>query len=67
LLVGLKGPKGDLLGIGILCNIDLKRRTIKVYTPVKETVKSIHIGEVRLSMNGKEIECPVDLSLRLES
>lgn len=62
ILVGLKDSKGDLLGIGVLCCVDPKRKVAKVYTPVNEAVTSIHLGEVRLTVNGKEIEYPVTLN-----
>ncbi|KYH40639.1 MAG: hypothetical protein AYL32_010670 [Candidatus Bathyarchaeota archaeon B26-2] len=57
-LLGLKDSKGNLLGIGILCNIDPKRRVMRVYTRVTETVSSIQVGEVKLNTDGKEIEYP---------
>ncbi|RJS79910.1 hypothetical protein CW711_01585 [Candidatus Bathyarchaeota archaeon] len=63
-LLGLKDSRGNLLGIGVLCNIDPKRRIIRVYTRVTGTVSSIHIGEVRLNTEGKEIEYPSGKSLK---
>jgi len=55
LLVGLEDEKDEFLGIGILCSIDLERRTMKVYTPVTQPTPTIHIGRVRLDKSGKEI------------
>jgi len=55
LIVGLEDEKGEFLGIGISCSIDLERRTIKVYTPVNERAKIIRLGQIRLDKNGKEI------------
>jgi len=55
LLVGLEDEKGEFLGIGIICSIDLERRTIKVYTSVSQQAKVIHTGRIRLDKSGKEI------------
>ncbi len=55
LLVGLEDEKGVLLGLGILCSIDLERKSVKVYTPVNQKVGGIYIGQVKLNKDGKEI------------
>ncbi len=54
-LVGLEGSAGKFLGIGILHFIDLKKRILKVYTPVRGIIQTIHIGRVRLSLDGNEL------------
>jgi polynucleotide 5'-kinase involved in rRNA processing len=55
LLVGLHDENDMFLGIGILFRIDYERRIIQVYTPVTTKVSSIHVGQVKLDKQGKEI------------
>ncbi|MFQ6095778.1 MAG: Clp1/GlmU family protein [Candidatus Bathyarchaeia archaeon] len=55
LLVGLEDREGRFLGIGILSAINHDRRTLKVYTSVREPSPRIVLGEVRLSFGGNEI------------
>lgn len=54
LLVALRDAKENLLGIGVLCGVDYRRRTIKVYTPVDKTTSTISISQIRLDEKGKE-------------
>ena len=53
-LVALRDAKENLLGIGVLCGVDYRRRTIKVYTSVDKTISTISISQIRLDENGKE-------------
>jgi polynucleotide 5'-hydroxyl-kinase GRC3/NOL9 len=55
LLVGLQDEQSKLLGIGILCGVDYKRRVLKIYTPINENVSTIHFGQIKLDENGREI------------
>jgi len=55
LLVALHDKDENFLGIGILQEIDYDRRTLKVYTPVKAKVASIHVGQIKLDKTGKEL------------
>jgi len=55
LLVGLQDERGKFLGIGILCGVDYKRKTMKIYTPVSENVSTIRFGQIKLDKNGREI------------
>jgi polynucleotide 5'-kinase involved in rRNA processing len=55
LLVGLHGKEKNFLGLGILQEIDYKRMILKVYTPVKRDVASIHVGQIKLDKTGKEL------------
>jgi len=55
LLVGLQGKRGKFLGIGILCEVDYRRRVMKVCTPVNENVSAIRFGQIKLDENGREI------------
>jgi len=55
LLVALHDVKEDFLGIGIVEAIDYERRVIRVYTPVREGVASLHLGRVKLDRKGREI------------
>lgn len=54
-LMGLEDSEGNLLGIGILCCLDFEKRTIKLYTSVNASAPTIHIGQVKLDLNRKEI------------
>jgi polynucleotide 5'-kinase involved in rRNA processing len=55
LLVALHGEKENFLGIGIVEGIDYERRTIRVYTPVRKNVASLHLGRVKLDKTGREL------------
>lgn len=54
LLVALHDKNECFLGIGVLEAIDYERRLVKVYTPVKNNVSSIHMGRINLDKTGKE-------------
>ena len=53
LLVGLYNDR--YLGCGLLENIDLEKRVIEIKTPVKEDIKRIEFGEIKLDENYKEV------------
>lgn len=55
LLVALHDKNEGFLGIGVLEAIDYERRVVKVYTPVKSNVLSVHVGQIKLDKIGKEI------------
>lgn len=55
LLVGLHDEEEKFLGIGVLNRIDYERRILLVYTPVTTNITSIHVGQVKLEKQGKEI------------
>ncbi len=55
LLVGLKDEEDIFLGIGILHEIDYKRKTLKIYTPVSEKVSMLCFGQIKLNKNFREI------------
>jgi len=55
LLVGLKDEKDIFLGIGILHEVDYKRKTLKIYTPVSEKVSMMCFGQIKLNKNFREI------------
>jgi len=55
LLVALHSKEENFLGIGILQEIDYEHRVLKVYTRVKSSVSSIHIGQIKLDRTGKEL------------
>lgn len=54
LLVALCDNDERVLGIGVLQEIDYERRIIKVYTPVRNDVASIHVGQIKIDRTGKE-------------
>lgn len=55
LLVALHDVEENFLGIGVLEGIDYERRVVRVYTPVREGVASLHLGSVKLDKKGGEI------------
>jgi len=55
LLVALHDVNEVFLGIGVLEGIDYERRVVRVYTPVREGVASLHLGRVKLDRKGREI------------
>jgi polynucleotide 5'-hydroxyl-kinase GRC3/NOL9 len=55
LLVGLKDEEDKFLGIGILTEVDYKRRILKIYTPVSEKVSLLCFGQIKLDKNFREI------------
>jgi polynucleotide 5'-hydroxyl-kinase GRC3/NOL9 len=55
LLVGLKDEEDTFLGIGILHEVDYKRRVLKVYTPVSEKVSMMCFGQIKLDKNCREV------------
>ncbi len=55
LLVGLHDEEERFLGVGILNKIDYGRHVIQVYTPVNVNIASIHVGQVKLDRQGREI------------
>jgi polynucleotide 5'-kinase involved in rRNA processing len=55
LIASLKDANGKFLGIGVLQGIDYRRRAIKIYTPVKGEIHTVHIGQVKLDREGREI------------
>lgn len=55
LLVALQDIRGDFLGIGVLCEIDYKRRVMKVYTPISKNISTVCVGQIKLDKRGREI------------
>jgi polynucleotide 5'-hydroxyl-kinase GRC3/NOL9 len=55
LLVGLKDEEDNFLGIGVLHEVDYKRKTLKVYTPVSKKPHLICFGQMKLNKNFREI------------
>jgi len=55
LLVALQDAPGNFLGIGVLCEVDYRRRVMKVYTSVSENASSILVGQMKLDKRGGEI------------
>jgi len=51
----LIGVNGDMLGIGLLAEINLRKNTLKIFTPVREQLKKIIISGIILSIFGEEI------------
>ncbi len=55
LIVALKDSLSRFLGIGVLSEINHRNGAIKVFTPVREKVASISIGQIKLDKSGREI------------
>jgi len=55
LLVALHDATESFLGIGVLQEIDYERRVVKVFTPVRNGVVSLHVGRVKLDRQGREV------------
>ncbi|MFN3652163.1 MAG: Clp1/GlmU family protein [Armatimonadota bacterium] len=57
LLVGLVGPEGHLLEIGLLQGVNFERAVFSVLTPVRSVgeVGQLHFGRLRLRPDGSEI------------
>lgn len=55
LIVGLHDEKSKFLGIGVMCGIDYRRKVMKISTPVAQGVATVHIGNVRLDDDCREI------------
>ena len=55
-LVGLKDSDGNLMGIGIILGVDLKKNVVKLYTPVEGVISTVHVGQLVLDKMGREVE-----------
>lgn len=54
LLTGLYDSKRKFLGIGVVQEIDYRRRTLKILTPVPRNIAIASVGKVKLDKNMKE-------------
>ncbi|PVX25993.1 MAG: hypothetical protein CW691_02855 [Candidatus Bathyarchaeum sp.] len=54
LLVGLEDEENNFLGIGVLREVDYKRKAMKIYTPVSKKVSTLCFGQIKLNKNFKE-------------
>jgi polynucleotide 5'-hydroxyl-kinase GRC3/NOL9 len=55
LLAALYDAEKRFLGIGVLQEIDLTRKILKISTPVAEEISAVNIGKVKLDKNLREI------------
>jgi len=55
LLMALYNGKREFLGIGILQELDFRRKIMKILTPVSQGISIASIGKIRLDKNFKEI------------
>jgi polynucleotide 5'-hydroxyl-kinase GRC3/NOL9 len=58
LLVALEDSQNNFLGIGVIRGVNYKRKTIRVYTPVTSEISTVHVGQVRLDKELKEVISP---------
>ena len=56
LLVAVNDKDSRFLGIGIIEEMDYRRRVLKVFTNVKKGITSINVGQIKLDKSGKELE-----------
>jgi polynucleotide 5'-hydroxyl-kinase GRC3/NOL9 len=63
LITGLYDKEGRFIGIGVIEEIDYKRRVLKIHTPCQQTISMIKLGCVKLVESWKEVEkfpsCPL--------
>lgn len=63
LIVGLYNREGKFIGIGVIEEIDYKRRILKIHTPCQQTIGMVKLGCIRLVESWKEVEkfpgCPL--------
>jgi len=57
-IVGLLDREGFLLSIGVLKEVDARRRLARIYSPEVAELDSVEIGAVRISEAGEEIAEP---------
>ena len=55
LLVSLLDDKKRFLGLGVLVEVNYKKRTLRISTPVKGRASVVQFGRVKLNRNGEEI------------
>ena len=51
----MEDAQGKVLGFGTIHDVDYEKRSIRIYTPVEETVSKIRLGLIRLDREGNEI------------
>jgi len=63
LIAGLYGKEGKFIGIGVIEEIDYRRRILKIYTPCQQAIGMIKLGCIKLVESWKEVEkflsCPL--------
>lgn len=55
LLTALFDAQKKFLGIGVLREIDYRRKAMKIYTPISKNISIISLGKVKLDENFREI------------
>ena len=55
LMVSLYDANRKFLGIGLIKTLDYKRRTIKIYTSVKDEISIVKVGWVKVDEDGHEL------------
>ncbi|MDQ7032868.1 MAG: hypothetical protein Q9M37_09185, partial [Desulfonauticus sp.] len=55
LLVALFNASKNFLGMGILQEVDYRRKFIKILTPVSGEISVVNVGKVKLDKKFKEI------------
>ncbi|MBS7616006.1 hypothetical protein KEJ45_02250 [Candidatus Bathyarchaeota archaeon] len=60
LLTALYNGERKFLGIGVLREIDYRRKAMKILTPVSNNISTVAIGKVKLDKNLREITPPIE-------
>jgi len=55
LIVGLMDQDHNMLGLGLIRELDYRERTISILTPVEEAVSLIQVGQLKLSEDCREV------------
>ncbi|MBS7635831.1 hypothetical protein KEJ37_00560 [Candidatus Bathyarchaeota archaeon] len=58
-LLALYNDEKKFLGIGVLREIDYRRKVIKIFTPVSSGISTVIFGKVKLDENLKEVSPPI--------
>lgn len=66
LLVGILGDRGQTLGLGILEQLDFRRRRSTVFTPLAETqaARGLRLGSIHLARDGTQLGSSLPAAVR---
>lgn len=66
-IVALYNASDKFLGLGVIREIDYRRRAIKIMTPVSERFTKVVIGRIKLDKNFKEVPVSIENSASMAS
>ncbi|MBC7129736.1 hypothetical protein H5T51_00760, partial [Candidatus Bathyarchaeota archaeon] len=67
LIVALYNGADEFLGIGVISEIDYRKKIIKILTPVSEQFSKVIVGKVKLDKNFKEVPASMEKVCQVES